>query len=139
MGAMAASIGMAASRRNPGRGGLPGMRGGSPRADRAGHQVALARHPGERVARRGPAPRQPVVEGDEFLAPVPYPEADPMDGRVGETPEGMGFVRQEVGGDERILARPDALATQGAVRPPGRYPVRGRRLTPAPSGPAAPA
>jgi hypothetical protein len=60
-----------------------------------------------------------VVAGYKRLALIPKKKARAMDHSVGEGPEGVGIVREEVRSYDDIVVRPHGMATNGAGRGSG--------------------
>jgi CheY-like chemotaxis protein len=82
---------------------------------RPAYDLSLTRHPWVRPIRRQPASREPIVLTDKGFAPIPHQEAGAVHWGVGEAPEGVPLVSDEIRRDQRVLVRPDRLATKGAV------------------------
>jgi hypothetical protein len=76
------------------------------------HDVTLTSHMRIGPIIRDQLVRQTVVARDERLALIPDKEAGTVHDRVGEAPERVRVIGQEVGGDDDVLVGADRLMAQ---------------------------
>jgi hypothetical protein len=76
---------------------------------------ALAGHPRVGAVGINPQPRGTIKPRDERLAPVPYQEASAVYRCVGEAPERIVFIGQEVWREKGIVDRPYDVPADRAV------------------------
>jgi hypothetical protein len=98
-------------------------------------ELSLAGHPRVRPVRREQPARQPIVPGNEGLASIPHEKTGAVHGSVGEAPERIRLVRDEVRRDERVLTGADGMSAQGAVGAPARDPLHPETSHPPPDAP----
>jgi len=75
----------------------------------------FARHVRVRTIWPLQVPRDRIESRHERLALIPNEEACLVHRRIGEAPQGIGVVSQEIGRDERLFLVENGRATEGTV------------------------